>query len=69
MSNDLSGGYGGAFEEPHPPQPALPSLWLPWAKEIAHNQEDAETAELLRQELARVRAELLRALAEEVDPE
>jgi hypothetical protein len=43
-------------------------MWLPWAKATARGQENAETAELLRQEIAQVRAELLRGLAEEVDP-
>jgi hypothetical protein len=69
MTNDHDGGYGTVHEEQFTPALTLPSLWLPWAKEIARNQEDVETAVRLRREIARARAELLRALAEEVDPE
>jgi hypothetical protein len=69
MTNDYEGGYGTVNEEQLTPAPVLPSLWLPWAKEIAHDRKNAEMAARLRHEIARTRADPLRALAEEVDPE
>jgi hypothetical protein len=69
MTNDHDGGDGTVHEEQLTPARTLPSLWLPWAKQLAHDQKNHDTAERIRHEIARTRAERLRALAEEVGPE
>jgi hypothetical protein len=64
MSHDLKGGFSELDEDWNPPP-----LALPWATEIARESHPITAAERRLEEARRWRAEVERALVEELDPE